>query len=102
MEREKIKYYLIVLMIKMILLLNNYFNSSQEFKPKSAMKTPSKINRSRLKNVSFDSKLYTSSPRSQANSSYINLRNRGYLTSDILGSKNITSDMIITKPNRVK
>jgi len=29
--------------------LGNYFNSSQEFKPKSALKTTAKINRSRLK-----------------------------------------------------
>lgn len=63
-----------------------------DFKPKSVMKTPALMSRSRSKNVSFEY-FPPKSIQNVAGSDYLDLRNKGYLTSDILGS-NITSDMV--------
>ena len=74
--------------------LKKYLKTNQEIKPKSALKSHSKFTKSRLKNVSFDAQINNNSTRGNANSSYLALRNNGYLTSDILGSNNITAEMI--------
>jgi hypothetical protein len=64
-----------------------------DFKPKSVMKTPALMSRSRSKNVSFEYFPPKISQNSVAGSDYLDLRNKGYLTSDILGS-NVTSDIV--------
>lgn len=57
------------------------------------MRSPALSTHSRIKNVSFDAGIMSNLGGS-ASSSYLALRNKGYLTSDILGSKNITAEMI--------
>ncbi|CAI2366743.1 unnamed protein product [Moneuplotes crassus] len=75
---------------------NANFSPNSDFKPKSALKSPDSSYYSGMKNknVSFDSGLNQNYSKSKINSSYLALRNKGYLTSDILGSNSMTADMI--------
>ena len=73
---------------------NNYFESNMNFKPKSALKSPLVESKNIAKNVSFNEKPLTGPSRVNASSSYLALRNKGYLTSDILGNKNLDPQML--------